>query len=111
MPTPLSLTVDHGTEFTSKALEEWAWQHQVKLDFIRPGKPMENGHIESFNDRLRDGCLNVKQFLSLDDARVKIEAWRVDYNQRRPHSSLGHLILSEFVQIRQGVQTVESAKL
>ena len=111
LPTPLSLTVDHGTEFTSKALEEWAWQHQVKLDFIRPGKPMENGHIESFNDRLRDGCLNVKQFLSLDDARVNIEAWRVDYNQRRPHSSLGHLTPSEFVQIRQGVQTVESAKL
>ena len=111
LPTPLSLTVDHGTVFTSKALEEWAWQHQVKLDFIRPGKPMENGHIESFNDRLRDGCLNVKQFLSLDDARVNIEAWRVDYNQRRPHSSLGHLTPSEFVQIRQGVQTVESAKL
>ena len=70
-PTPLSLTVDHGTEFTSKALEEWAWRRGLKLDFIRPGKPTENGHIESFNGRLRDECLNVNQFLSLNDARPR----------------------------------------
>lgn len=73
---PASITVDHGTEFTSKALEEWAWKNGVKLDFIHPGKPTENGHIESFNGRLRDECLNVHQFLSLEDARDKIEAWR-----------------------------------
>lgn len=56
---PLSITVDHGTEFTSRALEDWAWRRGVKLDFIRPGKPIENAHIESFNGRLRDECLNV----------------------------------------------------
>jgi len=60
----------------SKALEDWAWRRGVKLDFIRPGKPNENGHIESFNGRLRDECLNVSQFTSLDDARRQIEAWR-----------------------------------
>jgi putative transposase len=59
---PASITVDHGTEFTSKALEDWAWRRGVKLDFIRPGKPTENGHIESFNGRLGDECLNVNQF-------------------------------------------------
>lgn len=93
---PVSITVDHGTEFTSKALEAWAWKNGVKLDFIHPGKPAENGYIESFNGRLRDECLNVHQFFSLEDARAKIEAWRIDYNQHRPHSSLGHLTPSEY---------------
>jgi putative transposase len=88
---PVSITVDHGTEFMSKALEEWAWQRGIKLDFIRPGKPNENAHIESFNGRLRDECLNVNQFTSMDDARRKIEAWRQDYNHTRPHSSLRNL--------------------
>jgi putative transposase len=111
MSPPVSITVDHGSEFTSKALEEWAWRRSVKLDFIRPGKPMENGHIESFNGRLRDECLNVTQFMSLDDARAKIEAWRVDYNQRRPHSSLGHLTPSEFVRNRQEHRAQKSAEL
>jgi putative transposase len=110
-PTPISITVDHGTEFTSRALEDWAWRRGVKLDFIRPGKPMENGHIESFNGRLRDECLNVVQFMSLDDARAKIEAWRVDYNHRRPHSSLGHLTPSEFIRNRQENRTRKSAEL
>jgi putative transposase len=93
---PVSITVDHGTEFTSRALEDWAWRRGVKLDFIRPGKPTENSYIESFNGRLRDECLNVNQFVSLAHAQAAIEAWRVDYNQRRPHSSLGHLTPSEF---------------
>ena len=70
---------------------------------------MENGHIESFNGRLRDECLNVNQFVSLADARAKIEAWRVDYNQRRPHSSLGHLTPSEFIRRRQETRTSEAA--
>ena len=95
--TPVSITVDHGTEFTSKALENWAWENGVKLDFIHPGRPMENVFIESFNGRLRDECLNVNQFLSLDHARQTIEAWRNDYNHRRPHSSLGHLTPLEYV--------------
>ncbi len=98
---PASITVDHGTEFTSKALEAWAWKKGIKLDFIHPGKPMENGYIESFNGRLRDECLNVHQFLSLDDAKAKIEAWRKDYNYHRPHSSLGNLTPHEFATQRQ----------
>ena len=102
---PSSITVDHGTEFTSKALEEWAWQRGVQLDFIRPGKPTENGHIESFNGRLRDECLNVNQFVTLDDARAKIEACRHDYNRNRPHSSLRNLTPHEFA--RQGQVTAD----
>jgi putative transposase len=99
--TPRSITVDHGTEFMSKALEAWAFYRGVQLDFTRPGKPTDNSHIESFNGRLQDECLNVQQFLSLADARAKLEAWRVDYNQQRPHGSLGHLTPSEFVTQRQ----------
>ena len=94
--TPISITVDHGTEFTSKALEEWAYRRGIKLDFTHPEKPTENGHIESFNGRLRDECLNVNQFMSLDDARDQIERWRADYNVLRPHSSLGNLTPTEF---------------
>ena len=67
---PRSITVDHGTEFISRALEDWAYRRGVQLDFIRPGKPVENAFIESFNGRLRDECLNVHQFTSFDDARA-----------------------------------------
>jgi putative transposase len=109
--TPMSITVDHGTEFTSKALEEWAYQRGVKLDFIHPGKPTENGHIESFNGRLRDECLNVMQFVSLEDACAKIEAWRIDYDGHRPHSSLGHLTPIEYARKRQEKRTSEAASL
>ena len=106
---PVSITVDHGTEFTSRALDEWAYRRGLKLDFIRPGKPSENGHIESFNGKLRDECLNAYQFLSIDDARSKIEAWRTDYNLRRPHSSLGHLTPNEYVQRGQEIGLKKSA--
>ena len=68
---PRSITVDHGTEFQSRALEDWAYERGVPLDFIRPGKPVENAFIEAFNGRLRDECLNVHQFASLIDARQK----------------------------------------
>jgi len=105
---PRSITVDHGTEFQSRALEDWAYRRSVQLDVIRPGKPVENAFIESFNGRLRDECLNVHQFASLDEARTIIEAWRVDYNQRRPHSSLGHLTPNEFVAQRQEQPTIEA---
>jgi len=108
-PGPRSITVDHGTEFQSRALEDWAYRRSVQLDFIRPGKPVENAFIESFNGRLRDECLNVHQFNSLTEAQHIIEAWRLDYNQRRPHSSLGHLTPSEFVGQRQVLQTAEEA--
>jgi putative transposase len=106
---PRSITVDHGTEFMSRALEDWAFARGVQLDFIRPGKPVENAYIESFNGRLRDECLNVHQFASIEDARAKIEAWRVDYNQRRPHGSLGHLTPNEYAQQRQKSGTGRAA--
>ena len=106
---PRSITVDHGTEFQSRALEDWAYRHGVQLDFIRPGKPIENAFIESFNGRLRDECLNVHQFVSIADAQAKIEAWRRDYNQYRPHGSLGHLTPTEFVAQRQVMTTAEAA--
>lgn len=93
---PDSITVDNGPEFAGKALDEWAHKRGVKLDFIRPGKPVENAFIESFNGRFREECLNENQFLSLQEAREKIEAWRQDYNNFRPHSSLNGLTPSEF---------------
>lgn len=95
-PLPRSITVDHGTEFTSKALDEWAYRNGVELDFIRPGKPVENAFIESFNGRLRDECLNAYDFATLDHAKQLIEAWRQDYNRFRPHGALGHLTPSEY---------------
>jgi len=93
---PVSITVDNGTEFQSKAMDLWAYQHGVHLDFIRPGRPTENGYIESFNGRLRDECLNVQVFFTVADARDKLEQWRLDYNQVRPHSALGERAPEEF---------------
>jgi putative transposase len=86
---PMSITVDNGSEFASRAMDAWAYRHGTHLDFIRPGKPVENGYIESFNGRLRDECLNVNLFFSLEDTIEKLEVWRQDYNQARPHSALG----------------------
>ena len=85
---PQAITVDNGSEFASRALDVWAYQHGVQLVFIHPGKPVENSYIESFNGRLRDECLNVEVFFSLADARRKLECWRDDYNRYRPHSAL-----------------------
>jgi putative transposase len=93
---PESITTDNGSEFTGKAMETWAYRTGVKLDLIRPGRPVENGYIESFNGRLRDECLNGEIFFSLADAREKIEAWRLDYNNERPHSSLDDRTPAEF---------------
>lgn len=101
--------MDHGTEFQSRALEDWAYQRGVQLDFIRPGKPVENAFIESFNGRLRDECLDVHQFASMTEAQDIIEAWRLDYNQRRPHSSLGHLTPNECVAQPQVIEMAEEA--
>jgi putative transposase len=70
-------------------MDVWAYQHGVQLDFIRPGRPTENGYIESFNGRLRDEFLNIQVFFSVADARDKLEHWRQHYNQIRPHSTLG----------------------
>jgi putative transposase len=107
---PQAITVDNGTEFTSKALDEWAYRRGVKLDYTRPGKPTDNGLIESFNGRLRDEFLNVNEFITMHDAREKLKAWQDDYNHRRPHGSLGHLTPSEFVTMRSG-NPVEAANL
>ncbi len=85
---PRSITVDNGSEFASRVMDAWAYGHGIQLDFIRPGKPVENGFIESFNGRLRDECLNVEVFFTLDDARETLAWWQADYNLRRPHSAL-----------------------
>jgi putative transposase len=94
---PEIIIIDNGPEFISNALDAWAYQRGVKLTFIRPGKPVENAHIESFNGRLRDECLNENWFLTLEHARRIVEEWRIDYNTARPHSSLGNLTPEEFI--------------
>lgn len=81
---PRAIRVDNGPEFISKALDRWAYENGVTLDFSRPGKPTDNAFVESFNGRLRDECLNTHWFVLLKDARTKIEAWRRDYNESRP---------------------------
>lgn len=93
---PNIFNIDNGSEFTGKAMDQWAHEKGIKLDFIRPGKPNENAFIESFNGKFRDECLNENWFLSLEDARRTIESWRIDYNENRPHSSLGNLTPREF---------------
>ena len=93
---PSRVQVDNGSEFISKALDKWAYENRVTLDFSRPGKPTDNPFIESFNGSFRDECLNTNWFLSLDDAKEKIETWRMEYNQYRPHSSLDDLTPEEF---------------
>jgi transposase InsO family protein len=85
---PVSITVDNGSEFCSRTLEAWAMANEVRLCFIRPGRPVENGFIESFNGRLRDECLNVEWFSSLEAARQKLTKFREHYNHQRPHSAL-----------------------
>jgi putative transposase len=86
----------YGSEFAGQAMDAWAHQAGVKLDFIRPGRPVQNGYIESFNGRLRDECLNTEIFSSLADAREKLERWRHDYNETRPHSALADRTPGEF---------------
>ena len=93
---PKRIKVDNGSEFISKALDKWAYDHRVALDFSRPGKPTDNAYIESFNGSLRDECLNAHWFMSLEDAREKIESWRQDYNEFRTHSALNNITPNEF---------------
>lgn len=85
---PDAIMVDNGTEFTSKAMLKWSQETEVRLAFIDPGKPTQNGYIESFNGKLRDECLNLHYFAGLHDAREKLEQWRTIYNRQRPHSSI-----------------------
>jgi len=98
---PRTIVCDNGPEFTGMALDRWAHTRDVKLAFIRPGKPVENAFIESFNGKFRDECLNENWFTSLKDAQEKIEDWRRDYNLSRPHSSLGNLSPEEFIRRHQ----------
>jgi len=93
---PAVLVTDNGPEFTSRALDQWAYERGVELHFIQPGKPTQNAFVESFNGKFRDECLNANWFRSLADAMERIEIWRRDYNSHRPHSSLGNLTPEEF---------------
>ena len=94
---PEAITMDNGTEFACNHFDQWAYRRGIQLDFITPGRPVENGIIESFNGKLRDECLNVHWFESLADVRAEIEAWREEYNQMRPHSSLGNRAPAEYI--------------
>ncbi len=96
---PERIMVDNGPEFTSQAMDRWAYAREVKLQFIEPGKPMQNGYIESFNGKFRDECLNAHWFMDLPDARQITEKHRVDYNEQRPHSSLGRKTPAEFAAV------------
>ena len=97
---PKTIRVDNGPEFISKVLDQWAYLNGVELDFSRPGKPTDNAFIEAFNGRLRQECLNESWFLSLEDAREKVEVWRQEYNRQRPHGALGNLTPVEFARVR-----------
>ena len=93
---PEVIQVDNGPEFISRTVDQWANANGVTLHFIDPGKPVQNAFIESFNGKFRDECLNQNWHTGLEDARRIIEAWRVDYNTVRPHSSLGYQTPEEF---------------
>jgi putative transposase len=95
---PHTIVLDTGPELTSRVLDQWAYAHGVQFQFIDPGKPIQNAFIESFNSRFRDECLNVHWFTSLADAQLLIEAWRLDYNQLRPHSALDYQTPKEVYQ-------------
>lgn len=99
---PEMIVMDNGPEFTGKALDAWAYRRGVKLHFIRPGKPVENAYVESFNGKFRDECLNAHWFVSMGHAREVIEGWRNDYNEVRPHSALGNLAPAEFARRARG---------
>ncbi len=94
---PRAILTDNGSEFSGSEMDRWAYENSVLLQFIKPGKPTENAYIESFNGRLRDECLNTHIFYTLEEAREQIENWRIDYNDWRPHSSLGNLSPAEYL--------------
>ena len=109
---PKKLCCDNGSEFTSQLVDLWAYQHQVKLDFSRPGKPTDNAYIESFNGTLRRECLNTQWFLSLTDAQQQFNRWREEYNVSRPHRALNDQTPTEFASnyaAREGVEEVKTA--
>jgi putative transposase len=95
---PVRIQVDNGSEFISKDMDKWAYDHGVTLDYSRSGKPTDNPYIESFNGSFRDECLNIHWFMSLEDAQEKIDHWRLEYNSYRPHSSIDDMTPDEFEQ-------------
>jgi putative transposase len=106
---PEEIHVDHGPEFVCRSVRSWCEKHRVLLRYIDAGRPMQNGHIESFNGRFRDECLNANWFPTLANARIQVEVWRTDYNELRPHSALGYLTPHEFAALiaqRQPQQTM-----
>ena len=105
---PKVIVVDNGPEFVCKAVDQWAHAHGVELQFIRPGKPIENAYIESFNGKLPGECLDQHWFLTLDQARRTIEAWRQDYNEVRPHSVLENLTPAEVIRRWEAAQQHQS---
>lgn len=110
---PETITVDNGPEFSGKSMDEWAYTNKVQLDFITPGKPMENAYIESFNGRFREECLNDNWFFTIWNAKDIIESWRIDYNNQRPHSSLHGFTPEEFFNkwlVLQGLAPVKEQK-
>ena len=110
---PEAIVLDNGPEFRGRALAAWSEERGVRLEFIQPGKPVQNAFVESFNGRLRDECLNANWFTSLSDARRKIESWRQDYNEQRPHSSLNYLPPAEFARaaVEMGMRKASTALL
>lgn len=108
---PEYITLDNGPEFRSRALDAWAFERGVKLHFITPGKPTENPYIESFNDKFRNECLNDNSFFTLEHARGIIEAWRILFNTKRRHSSLGRMTPEAFCRMEQEKQLTNAQKL
>lgn len=102
---PLMIRTDNGPEFAGRALDQWAYANGVQLSFIQPGKPAQNGYIESFNGKLRDECLNEHWFLDIADARQILAAWRADYNHSRPHTALGGRTPDEVVSAMAGLRS------
>ena len=93
---PESVRSDNGPEFTSRRMLGWAEERKINLIHIQPGRPMQNGHVESFHGRLRDECLNASWFRTLNDVRRTLDNWRQEYNCERPHSSLAYRTPAEF---------------
>lgn len=93
---PAYLVVNNGSEVSGRLLDLWAYHHQVRIDFSRPGKPVDKCFVETFNGSFRDECLNVHWFDTLAQAREMIEAWRIEYNERRPHMALRNVAPLEF---------------
>lgn len=108
---PKTIRCDNGPEFVSRVLDQWAYWNKVELDFSRPGKPTDNAFIEAFNSRFRQECLDATWFLSLVDTKEKIETWRRDYNEHRPHSSLGNQSPNEFISSRRASPARQARKV